>query len=332
MAESAGKSDLSPDVFVREVGLRDGLQSIGPFMPTPQKKEWIDRCIIAGLREIEVCAFVPEKYIPQFRDAEEVARHAALKPDLVTSALVPNARGAVRALAAGIHRLVCIISATERFSHANLRRSKAQSLAELESILRLRDEHAQPQHRTVIQVGISVAFGCPFEGIVPDRDVCAAAFSAAEAGADEISLADTAGLGDPARVERIFTAVSRELGKVPLGAHFHDTRGMGLANSLAALYAGVRYFDASIGGLGGCPNAPGATGNIATEDLVFMLEAMGLDTGIDLQRLLQMRSFVADQLPELHLSGHLDCAGIPKGFIRARHRGESHDEPRLLPA
>lgn len=331
MAEPSGKAGHSRKVFVREVGLRDGLQSIGRFMPTSQKKEWIDRCTVAGLREIEVCAFVPERYIPQFRDAEEVARHAALKAEIVRSALVPNVRGAERALAAGIDKLVCIISATESFSHANLRRSKAQSIAELKSILRLRDDHAQQGHRAIIQVGVSVAFGCPFEGIVSDRDVCAAALSAAETGADEISLADTAGQGDPARVERIFAALSRELENVPLGAHFHDTRGIGLANALAALRAGVRCFDASVGGLGGCPNAPGATGNIATEDLVFMLEAMGLDTGIDLHRLLEMRSFVADQLPELRLAGHLGCAGLPKGFIQA-NRGESDDARRLSPA
>lgn len=330
--ESPGEANLSRDVVVREVGLRDGLQSIGLFMPTSQKKEWIDHCVAAGLGEIEVCAFVPEKYIPQFRDAEEVARHSTLKAGVVRSALVPNVRGAERALAAGIDKLVCIISATERFSQANLRRSKAQSFAELKSILRLRDEHAQRGRRAMIQVGVSVAFGCPFEGIVSDRDVCAAALSAAAAGADEISLADTAGQGDPARVERLFTALSRELPNVPLGAHFHDTRGIGLANALAALRAGARYFDASTGGLGGCPNAPDATGNIATEDLVFMLEAMGLDTGIDLHRLLEMRSFVADQLPELRLSGHLGRVGLPKGFIHAKHRGESDVDRRLSPA
>ena len=332
MADSSTKAGLAPDACIREVGLRDGLQSIGRFMPTSQKKEWINRCAMAGFREIEVCAFVPEKYIPQFRDAEELARHAASRPGIISSALVPNLRGAERALAAGIGKLVCIISATERFSQANLRRSKAQSIAELRSIVRLRDEHAQRGRRATIQVGVSVAFGCPFEGTVPDRDVCAAAFSAVEAGADEISLADTAGQGDPATVERVFAALSRDLAGIPLGAHFHDTRGIGLANALAALRAGVRYFDASIGGLGGCPNAPGATGNIATEDLVFMLEAMGLDTGIGMDWLLEMRSFVADQLPELRLSGHLGHAGLPKGFIQANHRGESDDDPRLSPA
>jgi hydroxymethylglutaryl-CoA lyase len=286
-------------------------------MPTQQKKEWIDRCNSAGLQEIEACSFVPERYLPQFRDAEEVARHAASIPDLVTSALVPNVRGAERALAAGVARLVCIISATERFSQANLRRSKAQSFAELEVIRRLRDLHAEGARRPIIQVGVSVAFGCPFEGTVADRDVCEAALSAAAAGADEISLADTAGQGDPARVRRVFTLLARELGNVPLGAHFHDTRGLGLANVLAALDAGVRYFDASLGGLGGCPNSPGATGNIATEDLAFMLEAMGLDTGIDLERLLEVRSLLAGWLPDIGLSGRLAAAGLPKGFVRA---------------
>lgn len=316
--ELSREDSVQPAVVVREVGLRDGLQGIDRFMPTSQKKEWIDRCRVAGLREIEVCAFVPEKYLPQFRDAEEVALHAVATPGIVTSALVPNTRGAERALAARIDKLVCIISATESFSQANLRRSKAQSLAELKSILHRRDEYAQRGYRAIIQVGVSVAFGCPFEGIVCDADLFAIAFEAADAGADEVSLADTAGQGDPARIERVFAALSRRLGKVRLGAHFHNTRGIGLANALAALRAGVRYFDASVGGLGGCPNAPGATGNIATEDLVFMLEAMELDTGIDLHRLLDVRSFLADQLPELHLSGHLGCAGLPKGFIQAK--------------
>jgi hydroxymethylglutaryl-CoA lyase len=308
---------VTPDVLVREVGLRDGLQIIGTFVPTPDKQEWIDRCVTAGLREIEICSFVPEKYIPQFRDADEVAAHAVSEPQLMAAALVPNLRGAQRALAAGVGKLLCIISATEGFNQANLRRTKSQSLEELKSIVHLRDQHAVGHYRAIIQVGVSVAFGCPFEGIVADRDVRDTAVSAAEAGADEISLADTAGQGDPTRVRRIFRALAQELGKVPLAAHFHDTRGTGVANVLAALDSDVRAFDSSIAGLGGCPNSPGATGNIATEDLTFMLEAMGLDTGVDLGRLLEMRSFVARCLPDVRLFGHIAQVGLPKGFVRA---------------
>jgi hydroxymethylglutaryl-CoA lyase len=308
---------VTPDVLVREVGLRDGLQIIGTFVPTHDKREWIDRCVNAGLRELEICSFVPEKYISQFRDAAEVAAHALSKPQLIAGALVPNLRGAERALAAGIGKLVCIISATEGFSQANLRRTKSQSLEELKAIIRLREQHALRHCRAIIQVGVSVAFGCPFEGSVPDRDVLATALSAAEAGADEISLADTAGQGDPARVRRVFRALAQESGNLPLAAHFHDTRGTGMANVLAALDAGIRAFDSSIAGLGGCPNSPGATGNIATEDLIFMLEAMGLDTGVDVDRLLQMRSFLTRCLPEVRLFGHIAQVGLPKGFMRA---------------
>jgi hydroxymethylglutaryl-CoA lyase len=313
------------DVRVREVGLRDGLQIIGTFMPTADKKKWIGRCIAAGFRELEVCAFVPEKYLPQFRDAEEIAAYASNRPPLLSAALVPNVRGAERALAAGIRKLVCIVSATEAFSQANLRRSKARSLEELVAIVRLRDQAASHGRHAIIQAGVSVAFGCPFEGRVPDRLVCSCAVAAAEAGADEISLADTAGQGDPGQVRRVFRALARELSDVPLAAHFHDTRGTGLANVVAALEEGVRSFDASIAGLGGCPNSPGATGNIATEDLVFMLEAMGLDTGIDVQRLVEIRGFVAECLPEVRLFGRIGHVGLPKGFVSAAHAKAMRD-------
>ena len=307
------------NVVVREVGLRDGLQIIGTFMPTAQKMQWIDRCVAAGVREIEACSFVPEQYIPQFRDAPEVAAHAASRPGLKSAALVPNIRGAQRALPTGVGTLVCLLSATESFSRANLRRGKSDSLEELAAIARLRDDEARRTgKRATIQAGISVAFGCPFEGRVADRDLCSLAELALRRGADEVSLADTAGQGDPGQVRRVFDELRKSLGTKVLAAHFHDTRGTGLANVLAALDAGVRSFDASISGLGGCPNSPGATGNVATEDLVCMLEAMGLDTGIDLQRLLEIRKFVADCLPGVRMFGHIGQVGAPKGFVPAR--------------
>jgi hydroxymethylglutaryl-CoA lyase len=309
---------MTESVWIREVGLRDGLQSIGSFMPTADKKEWIARSFAAGLREMEVCSFVPEKYLPQFKDAAEVASYAQLQPGLLAAALVPNLRGAQRALDAGIGKLVCITSATESFSRANLRRSKADSLAEIREIVALRDRTAAGGARVLIQVGISVCFGCPFEGRVDDREVCAAALAAAAAGADEISLADTAGYGDPQQVGRVLRMLARELPQVPLAGHFHDTRGLALANVLSAMEAGVRSFDASLGGLGGCPNSPGATGNVATEDLVFMLEAMGLDTGVDMQRLLEVREWLARALPDVHTFGHIAAVGLPKGFVPAR--------------
>jgi hydroxymethylglutaryl-CoA lyase len=292
---------------------------IGTILPTSQKKEWIDRCVAAGVREMDVCSFVPAKYVPQFEDSEDVAAHAVGIVGLTAAALVPNLRGAERALAAGVSKLICVTSATETFSRANLRRSRAQSLDELKSIVRLRNEHAGMNRRASIQVGISVAFGCPFEGGVPERDVYSSAIAAAEAGADEISLADTAGQGNPVQVRRIFRTLSRELRHLALAAHFHDTRGTGLANVLAALDEQVRSFDASIAGLGGCPNSPGATGNIATEDVVFMFEAMGLETGIDVAALLELRRFVSECLPGISLFGHVGQVGLPKGYLAASH-------------
>jgi len=314
------------NALVREVGLRDGLQMIGTFMPTAQKQQWIDRCCAAGFTELEVCSFVPTKYIPQFADAEAVVRHSRAKKGLVAATLVPNLKGAQRALEAGAGKLVCIISATESFSQANLRRSKRHSMEELTQIVRLRDEFAADHARVPIQVGISVAFGCPFEGQVADTVVCEAALAAVRFGADEISLADTAGQGDPAQVRRVFTILRKELPELGLSGHFHDTRGLGLANVFAALDAGVRAFDASTAGLGGCPNSPGATGNVATEDLVFMLEALGLNTGIDIRLLLEIRKFVRECLPGVHTSGHVGVVGLPKGFQPARLQN-THLEP-----
>ena len=313
-------TDATPDVRLREVGLRDGLQIIPSFLPTEHKKQWIDHCVAAGFRELEVGSFVPPHYIPQFQDTEAVCSHARGIADLATAALVPNLKGAQRALDAGVSTLICITSATESFSRANLRRSRMQSAQELEAIVHLRDQVASRGHRARIQVGISVSFGCPFEGRVRDADVLATALEAAHAGAEEISLADTSGQGDPRQVRRIFTRLLAELPHVRLSAHFHDTRGTGLANVLAALDAGVRSFDASIGGLGGCPNSPGATGNIVMEDTVFMLEAMGLDTGIDLDRLFEIRRVIAGYLPGIALFGHVAAVGLPAGFTGAAAR------------
>ena len=305
---------MSTRVAVREVGMRDGLQIIGTFMQTEHKIEWLRRCDEAGFAEVEIGSFVPERYIPQFRDIEQVAASSRSLPGLTTAAFVPNLRGAQRALDCGIDRLLCVLSATESFSKANLRRTKQQSFSELEAIVALRDERASRGQRATIEVGVSASFGCPFEGRIPDAELYALAHSAVEAGVDGVALADTAGQGDPAQVKRVFRTLVLELPETSLSAHFHDTRGQGLANVVAALDAGVLAFDSAVAGLGGCPNSPGATGNIATEDLVFMLEAMGLDTGIDIGRLLAIREFVAQCLPNVPLYGHVGKVGLPKGF------------------
>jgi hydroxymethylglutaryl-CoA lyase len=306
---------VSARATVREVGMRDGLQIIGPFMQTEHKIEWLTRCVEAGFAEVEIGSFVPEKYIPQFRDVEQVAAHARSLPALTSAAFIPNLRGAQRALDCGIDRLLCVLSATESFSKANLRRTKQQSLDELKAIVALRSERANGAPRAAIEVGVSVAFGCPFEGRISDTDLYELAAQAADAGVDGIALADTAGQGDPAQVKRVFRTLARELPGISLSAHFHDTRGQGLANVVAALDAGVVAFDSALAGLGGCPNSPGATGNIATEDLVCMLESMGLDTGIDIHRLLEIRTFVAQCLPDVRLYGHIGTVGLPKGFV-----------------
>lgn len=307
------------DVSVHEVGTRDGLQSIPAFVSTEVKKNWCGAEFRAGVREIEVCSFVPVKLIPQFADAEEIVRHALALEGLTVAALVPNLKGAEKAVDLGVHKINYVISASESHNRANVRRSTEESAVDFERIVALcrsRPKEARP----VVVGGLSTAFGCTIEGKVPEDRVRRLAVRLAEAGADEIILADTVGYGDPAAVRRLFGEVKRDLGAVPLTAHFHDTRGLGLANVLAALDAGVRAFDASLAGLGGCPYAPGASGNISTEDLVFMLESMGLKTGVDLEQLLAVRETVCAALGDQPFHGTIAKAGLPKGFTPATAR------------
>ncbi len=304
------------DIEISEVGPRDGLQNTAAFMPTAAKQAWIAAEAAAGVREIEVCSFVPAKLIPQFADAEEVVHHARAIDGLTVAALVPNLKGAERAIAAGVHKLAFTLSVSRAHSLANVRRTPEQQLDELKRIV----AHCATlpgSQRPAIAVGLSTAFGCTLEGRIAESDVCRLAEAVIAAGADELALSDTVGYADPAQVRRLFGAVGAIAGSLPLGAHLHDTRGLGLANALAALDAGVKTLDASLGGLGGCPFAPGASGNIATEDLVFMLEAMGLSTGIDLDRLLAARRVLAEGLPDADHHGHIALAGLPKGFAAA---------------
>lgn len=311
---------VSDNVRVREVGLRDGLQIIRAFLPTEHKKTWIDYCSKAGFQEIEATSFVPAKYIPQFVDAAEIVAHATAKPHLQVAAFTPNVKGAELALAAGVHKITCVVSSTESFNQANLRRSRADSLRDAKDIIRLRNE-GHGNRRVVVQGALSSAFGCPFEGIVSDKIILELLRELLKVGVDEISVADTVGYANPTQVRRLCRAILRETGDLPVGLHLHDTRGTGLANVLAGLDAGIRYFDSSLGGLGGCPNAPRATGNITTEDLVYMLEAMGLNTGIDMDVLFKTREFVRRQLPDVPMFGHIADAGLPKGFHPAQSQG-----------
>jgi hydroxymethylglutaryl-CoA lyase len=304
----------TPKVLVSEVGPRDGLQSIQATMPTAAKLRWISALAVAGLREIEVGSFVPARLLPQMADIGKVVAHALTLPGLQVAALAPNLRGAQAAFEAGVHKLTVPVSVTEAHSMANVRKTHGQMREEVAAIVALRNERFPG---IVIEAGLSVAFGCTLAGAVSDEETMAMALAMAACGVDEVGLSDTSGYAQPVQVRRLFRRLQAELGPQAGGAHFHNTRGQGLANALAALDVGVGTLDASQGGLGGCPYAPGASGNIVTEDLVYLLEAMGLDTGIDIEGLLAARAILHEALPDEPLYGHLPEAGLPKGFVYA---------------
>jgi hydroxymethylglutaryl-CoA lyase len=304
----------SAPILISEVGPRDGLQSIVQTMPTADKLRWITALHGAGVREIEVGSFVPASLLPQMADVAQVAAHALTLPGLHVAALAPNLRGAQAAFAAGVHKLTIPVSVTQAHSMANVRKTHDQVFTDLAAIMQLRQLRFP---RIAVEAGLSVAFGCTLQGAVSDDETMRIAERAAEAGVDEIGLSDTSGYAEPRQVRRLFTKLRAALGQKAGGAHFHNTRGQGLANVIAALDAGVTTFDASQGGIGGCPYAPGASGNIVTEDLVFMLEAMGLHTGIDIERLLEARKAVEESLSGEPLYGMVASAGLPKGFIYA---------------
>lgn len=310
-----------PQVLISEVGPRDGLQSVGATMPTVDKCRWIAALAAAGLREIEVGSFVPAKLLPQMADVAEVVRHAltlsARYPGLTVMALVPNRRGAEAALAAGVHKLTLPVSASEAHSLANVRKTREQMLGELREVLALRRERAPG---VAVEVGLSTAFGCTLQGAVDEDEVIRLAVACAQAGVDEVGLSDTTGMAHPAQVRRLFTRLRAELGGRAGSAHMHNTRGLGLANCLAAFDVGVRTFDASLGGLGGCPYAPGASGNVVTEDLVFMFEAMGVRTGVDVEQLIAARAPLQAGLPGEPVYGMIPEAGLPKGWLARQSR------------
>jgi hydroxymethylglutaryl-CoA lyase len=309
---------MSPEVLISEVGPRDGLQSVAATMPTEAKKRWLTALHAAGLREIEVASFVPAKLLPQMADAAEVVAFARTLPGLTVLALVPNVRGAEAALAAGAHKLTIPLSASVAHSMANVRKTREEMVEEVRRIIELKNERAPHVH---VEANISTAFGCTLQGDVPEDDVVRLAVAAIAAGADESGLSDTTGMANPAQVRRLFQRVRAEIGERTGAAHMHNTRGLGLANCLAAYDVGVRTFDSSLGGLGGCPYAPGASGNVVTEDLVFMFEAMGVRTGVDLQQLIAARGPLAQGLPGEPLYGMTPEAGLPKGFVQEAHRG-----------
>jgi hydroxymethylglutaryl-CoA lyase len=307
------------DVTVCEVGLRDGLQMLETFFPTQEKLAWIRAEAQAGVREIEVTSFVPPKLVPQFVDAQEVVQGALAIPGLHVMGLVPNLKGAERGIALGVHTLNFVMSVSRTHNQKNVRREREESVADFARIADL--VRAQPQgQRPRLLGGLSTALGCSYEGEIAPDEVVKYAVALAEAGADEIMVADTVGYATPASVKRVFQAVMAAVGPVPVSAHFHDTRGLGLANVTAALECGVRRFDASLAGLGGCNFAPGATGNIVMDDLCFLLDAMGLRTGVDLGRLVAVREIVARNLPGTPLYGALARAGLPTNYRGAAAR------------
>jgi hydroxymethylglutaryl-CoA lyase len=302
-----------PEVLISEVGPRDGLQSVRAVMATPDKFAWITALHAAGIREIEVASFVPAKLLPQMADAAEVVRHALALPGWTVMALVPNLRGAQAALAAGVRKITIPVSASAAHSLANVRKTREEMVEEVRAIVRLRDEVAPD---VLVEAGLSTAFGCTLQGVVKEDEVVWLAAQVAAAGVDECGLSDTTGMANPAQVRRLFQRVRAEIGGKTGAAHMHNTRGLGLANCLAAYDVGVRTFDASLGGLGGCPYAPGASGNVVTEDLVFMFEAMGVSTGVDLEKLMAARAPLQAGLPGEPVYGMTPEAGLPRGFLQ----------------
>ena len=305
---------MKEHVNICEVGPRDGLQIAKSQMPTETKLRWIAAMAAAGVKEIEVGSFVPPRVIPQMADTEEVVRRSLQIPGLTVIALVPNLRGAQRAYEAGAHKISLPVSVSEGHSLSNLNRSPADSIAEAK---RLMDwVTAQPRRMEVI-AGASTAFGCSIDGVVPVAKTVEITSGLADAGVDKIMLADTVGYAHPAQVKEVVRTVRAAIGPVLYGLHLHDTMGLGLANALAGLEEGIRAFDSCLAGLGGCPYAPGASGNVVTEDLVFMLESMGFETGIDLPKLFEARAILHEGLPDEPIHGQVPKAGLPKTFRAA---------------
>ena len=308
-------SNFPRRVRIREVGPRDGFQNEPEVIPTTDKVRLIELLGASGIGRIEVTSFVRPDVIPQLADAEQVLDTVRLPPDVAVSVLIPNERGLERALAHRSHfqEINGFLSASETHNQKNVGRSIEESLAGLE-----RTFASASAEGLRCEGVISVSFGCPYEGHVPPERVLGIASRLAAAGAAEIGFGDTTGMANPIQVREFFTAAAAELPGVELTAHFHNTRGQGLANVLAALEAGIESFESSFGELGGCPVPPGATGNIATEDLVSMLHEMGIETGVDLPRLIEA-SRAAQEVLGRPLGSHVLSAG-PVQWADGDHR------------
>jgi hydroxymethylglutaryl-CoA lyase len=301
-------------VTLREVGLRDGLQSLARTLPTAQKLAWIRDAHAAGIREIEVGSFVPPKLLPQLADTAELVAFAKTLPGLVVSVLVPNLKGAERAMDSGADWMLLPLSASHAHSLANLRKTPDEVVADIAAIVQARRERGSAIR---LEVGLSTALGCTLQGDVPVDEVLRLVQAVLALGVDRVGLADTVGYADPRQVGELFARARQVAGDRLACGHFHDTRGLGIANVMAALQAGETRFDACLAGIGGCPHAPGASGNVATEDLAYLFASMGIATGIDLDRLLTLRAQVADWLQGECLHGSIAQSGLPQP-LRAR--------------
>jgi hydroxymethylglutaryl-CoA lyase len=304
--------DIYPNdrVILREVGLRDGLQLVKKFPSTPAKQRWIRDEYAAGVRHFEVGSFLPAKTFPQFADVRDVVKTIAELPGAHGIALALNERGVNEALASGVAEIATVVSATEEHSQANANRSRESAIANVKRLCDLRDASS---HKPIVNAAISMALGCSIVGPVDPNEVIRLVEKCLEAGVDFVAIADTVGYAGPKQVGELTRAVVKLAGSKPVCVHLHDTRGMGIANASAALDAGAHVLDGSLGGLGGCPFAPGATGNVVFEDLVFLCESKGFATGIDIDRLVAVRSILRSEMPGETLYGGLARAGLPCG-------------------
>jgi hydroxymethylglutaryl-CoA lyase len=297
-------------VSLREVGLRDGLQLVKTFPSTAAKQRWVRDEYAAGVRHFEVGSFLPAKTFPQFADVREIVKTVATLPDTHGVALALNERGVNEALASGVAEIASVVSATEEHSQANANRSREQAIANIKRLCELRDASG---HKPIVNAAISMALGCSITGPVDPREVMRIAEKCLEAGVDFVAIADTVGYAGPKQVAELTKAIVKISGSKPVCVHLHDTRGMGIANASAALDAGAGILDGSLGGLGGCPFAPGATGNVVFEDLVFLCESKGFNTGIDIEKLIAVRAILRSEMPNETLYGGLARAGLPAG-------------------
>jgi hydroxymethylglutaryl-CoA lyase len=304
--------NVYPDsrVTLREVGLRDGLQLVKTFPSTAAKQRWIRDEHAAGVRHFEVGSFLPAKTFPQFADVREIVATVAALSGAHGVALALNERGVNEALASGVAEIASVVSATEEHSQANANRSRESAIANVRRLCELRDASS---HKPIVNVGISMALGCSIAGPVDPREVLRLVDKCFEAGVDVVAIADTVGYAGPRQVGDLTRAAVKLAGTKPICVHLHDTRGMGIANASAALDEGARILDGSLGGLGGCPFAPGATGNVVFEDLVFLCESKGFATGIDIEKLVAVRAILRSEMPGEQLYGGLARAGLPCG-------------------